>query len=127
MSADPPQSNNTCSFSGVSVSIDALGSMVSLCVDTSVYGPAAIFKTSYWYTDDHYVFIRKDTNEKNWHVELRLKSAISEKTELEALAGDFSNKLLDQQIRQIVISETKNVRDRLVEKAFFEGRKRNVL
>ncbi len=105
----------------VKITTDPLGQYVSICIDTTVYGRVAVFKTVYWFTDQYYVLLQKAEPESNdLRVELRLKSE-ADSDILEQAGGEFLNRLLDQQVRQDVLIETANIRDYLVKKAFFEG------
>lgn len=110
---------------GLSVLIDELGRFAELTIHDSVYDRVAVYKTAYWFTDRHYVFLRP--HDKGLVVELRLKRPMATPGDVAAVAGDFANRLLDQQVRQQVLAETAEVRDGLIQKAFFEGRKRRLV
>ncbi len=100
---------------------DNLGAFATIHVNTGVYGKTAIFKTAYWYTDRCYLFLSKpDDAPEIIRVEVRPKGTI-DREELVRLCREFCNSLVDQQVRQDVITETGSIRDSLVKKAFFEG------
>lgn len=69
-------------------------------------------------TDQFYVFLQKD-QASNWVVELRNKQEFE--ADLQQAAAEFSNKLIDFRLREIVNAETLGVREALVKKAFMEG------
>lgn len=100
---------------------DELGELARLRVDTTVYGKTAIFKTAYWHTERCYLFLSRIPDTDFIEVEVRPKQKIG-RDALVGLCREFCNKLIDQQVRQDVIAETRNVRDALIQKAFFEGR-----
>ena len=104
------------------VSADALGSAVTVSIDTSVYGLIAIFKTAYWWTDRAYLYLRWDDGEgRRILVEIRSKTDIQADA-LVSIGRQFCNSLIDHQVRQEVLAETLGVRDRLLARAFGEGR-----
>jgi His-Xaa-Ser system protein HxsD len=108
-------------FAGLVVSNDELGQAVQVTVDTNLYDKAAIFKTAYWTTERGYLFLSRKEGSDDICVEIRKKS---EGVDLEQLAREFCNALIDQQTRQIVLHETTDERDILLEKAFAAGRGR---
>lgn len=101
---------------------DDLGAFVQMSVDPEVFSETAILKTAYWFTDFYYLYLSKDNNTGMVDVELRLKEG-NDAGKLKAACGEFWNKLLDQEVRQKVLSETSAVRDALITKAFFEAKK----
>ncbi len=100
---------------------DELGVYARLSVDPNVFSETAILKSAYWFTDQYFLFLAKKKESGFWEVEFRLKEGKSLDI-LKAACGEFSNSLIDQEIRQKVISETKDVRDTLIKKAFFEAK-----
>lgn len=100
---------------------DDLGVFAQVSVDPAVFSEAAILKTAYWFTDHYYLFLAKNTGTGLLDVEFRLKQG-DDKEKLKAACGEFWNALLDQEVRQKVLSETTAVRDALIKKAFFEAR-----
>ncbi|NTU72796.1 hypothetical protein HGB07_01315 [Candidatus Roizmanbacteria bacterium] len=87
-------------------------------------------KTAYWFTNEYFLYLCRGTNgiETNLFVEFRLKEpAENELIRLENACREFSNRLIDQVVRQSVLTETSAFRDTLVKKAFFEGRLRTDL
>lgn len=100
---------------------DELGVFAQVSVDPSVFSEAAILKTAYWFTDKYYLFLAKSRANGLFEVEFRLKTGESLE-QLKAACGEFSNNLLDQEVRQKVLLETASVRDTLLKKAFLEGK-----
>ena len=109
-------------LAGLQVSTDELGAYVAVIIDTAIYQRTAVMKTAYWQTNYCYVFIAKGNSTDTLKIELRVKDP-AQVVDLEPLARDFCNRLLDQQVREMVATETGEIRDTLVKKAFFEGRK----
>ena len=106
----------------IEFTMDALGQAVVMDVDTSVYSQVAVFKAAYWWSDRCYLYMRRSNKDaEHLLIEMREKSP-SQQQALEKLAKEFCNYLLDQQVRQYVLSETQTVRNLLLEKAFREGR-----
>jgi His-Xaa-Ser system protein HxsD len=101
---------------------DEFGTYVRFHVDTHVFSEAAVFKTAYWFTEHYYVFISRKQDNDELSVEIRPKSAECPLQELITACGEFSNYLLDQEVRQTVIQETSEIRDTLIKKAFFEAK-----
>lgn len=108
----------------IEYSLDDLGGYATVCIDTRVFSEAAILKTAYWLTDQYYLYLYRDNahSESILIVELRLKKLGENNAALESACREFSNHLIDQEVRQIVQAETSGLRDSLVQKAFFEGR-----
>lgn len=111
----------------ISCSLDDLGEYATICIDTRVFSETAIMKTAYWLTEEYFLFLFRDTKDPatSLSVELRLKDP-AENTQklLETACRKFGNHLIDQEVRQVVQTETAAFRDALVQKAFFEGRPR---
>ena len=100
---------------------DGLGVFTRVSVDPKVFSEAAILKTAYWFTDQHYLFVAKNPSTGMFDVEFRLKEGDS-LDKLKAACGEFWNNMLDQEVRQKVLGETATMRDTLIKKAFFEAR-----
>ena len=115
------RTENTPSLGDPVIVTDDLGSCVSVSLDTTVYDKAVVFKVAYWYTDRCYVFFAPGKGNNKLSVELRAMEADGPPGNLENLAREFCNRLIDQQVRDLVATETLGVRDALVKKAFFEG------
>jgi His-Xaa-Ser system protein HxsD len=89
----------------------------TLLVDQGVYSREALLRTCYWFTDRCYVFItRPDSG--HYAVNLTQKPGAPA---LETVAGEFTNALLDWQVRLDIQRETADLRELIVAKAFAEG------
>jgi len=100
---------------------DELGVYVRVNVDPKVFSETAVLKTAYWFTDQYYLFVANNRDTGLLDLELRLKQGESLE-QLKAACGEFWNKLLDQEVRQRVLTETSPIREQLLKKAFFEAR-----
>ena len=120
MTAGAAAAETSEDLAGLRVSHDELGIFIVVEVDTTVFDRIAVMKTAYWFTDTHYIFIARGDTPDSLRIELRTK-AQTEPGDLELLAREFCNRLLDQQVREMVAAETGEIRDALIKKAFFEG------
>lgn len=100
---------------------DEFGIYALLGIDTNLFSETAILKTAYWFTDKYFLFFSENGNSSILNVEIRPKNDESKSRLLEA-CGEFSNRLLDYELRQRVIAETCEIRNTLVKKAFFEAK-----
>ncbi len=122
MVANSKTAKNNEDIAGLQISSDNLGVYVAVSIDTAIFRRVAVMKTAYWYTDQCYVFVAKGDAPDSLKIELRAKEP-AETDFLESLARAFCNRLLDQQVREMIAIETGEIRDALVKKAFFEGSK----
>lgn len=91
----------------------------ALEIDTSIYELGAIFRASYALTDKYFIFISRSAEEEN-----RIIVALSTKAgdaPARALAGEFSNQLIDHQLRCTLAREAGPLRELIVAQAFSEG------
>ncbi len=109
------------SLSGVQTGEDELGVYVRIGIDPNIFSEVAILKTSYWFTDHFYLFLGMRRESGLMEVEFRQKE-MGSLDNLKSACGDFWNRLLDQEVRQQVTAETREVRDTLIKKAFFEAK-----
>ncbi|MBD5067929.1 MAG: His-Xaa-Ser system protein HxsD [Alistipes sp.] len=86
-------------------------------VDTSIYCEAVICKTLYWLTSDFVICRSKGTDENIQRIELRLKNDILGYN-WDSLVSDLSDKFIDYKNRQIILEETRNLRELYFAKAF---------
>jgi len=91
---------------------------ITLVVDDAIYSRSALLRACYWFTDRCYIFISRESNGR-FAVNFRLKQPDS--SGLEDIAGEFTNALLDFQLRADIDRETATVRELIVAKAFAEG------
>jgi His-Xaa-Ser system protein HxsD len=103
-----------------SFTVDGLGQSVIVEIDATLFDKAAIFKTAYWGTERAFLYLTQDKAAGLIYAELRPKKP--DATDLETVAREFCNALIDQQTRQIVLQETAVERDVLLTKAFGAGR-----
>ena len=113
-----PDLNNSVS---VKSGEDEFGVYAQLGIDTNLFSETAILKTAYWFTDQYFLFFPENSSPSIFNVEVRPKDG-GGKDSLLTACGEFSNRLLDQELRQRVIAETGEVRNTLVRKAFFEAK-----
>jgi len=90
---------------------------VSFDVDEDLYSPDAIYSAAYLFIDRAYVFLARPA-ERKVRVRLRTKAAATE-AELEALAGEFANELLNSQLRFRIGRATAPIREHYMARAFF--------
>ncbi len=84
-------------------------------VDPRVYGQRAILGALYWLTDRAYVRLRATASD-GFIVEIALKP--DSHSDLDSLAGEFHNRLLDESLRVAISEETRGVRELIFAKAF---------
>ena len=76
-----------------------------------LYSKASLFKTCYKYLDDFYIHL--DQDETYYYVSIESKS---ENNSIDI--NEFQNEMVDQMNREIVFSQTKNIREILMARAF---------
>ena len=91
--------------------------VVLLRVDTNLYARESLFRACYQFTDRCYLFLRPD-GEHGIVVEIRRKP---ESASMNGVLGDFSNELLNQQVRTDISRETRAIREMIVAQAFRES------
>jgi len=96
---------------------DVLGDLGAITIDPTLYTEQAVFRTAYWLTDRHYVFLDRDG--ARIRVEIRNKPGLT--ADLQQACAEFCNALVDFRLRGIVAQETGGIRDALVKQAFLEG------
>ena len=84
-----------------------------LTIDSDLYEKDAILQASYKYTDK--CFINIEQKDKKTEIYFICKQT---EIDLEKLALEFGNELIDQQVRFITGKEYKEIREQLVKKAF---------
>ncbi|HEX8456365.1 MAG TPA: His-Xaa-Ser system protein HxsD [Pyrinomonadaceae bacterium] len=92
----------------------------SLCigVDTAVYSLEALFRVCYGFTDKCYLFLQPEEASSVVRVKFSRKTP---DCDLPSLAGEFSNELINQKVRQQIASETRAIRELIVAQAFAEA------
>jgi His-Xaa-Ser system protein HxsD len=89
-------------------------------VDEELYALDAVYGAAYLFIDRCYVFLARPA-ERKVTVRLRSKGAATPE-ELEALAGEFANELLNSQLRVRLSRETAAIREQYMARAFFAPR-----
>lgn len=86
-------------------------------VDESLYSLDSLFRTCYMFTDRAYLYLRR---EKPGHVSVHIAPK-EQPIDLAALAGEFTNELLDYRVRSLVSAESGKIRELIVAQAFAES------
>lgn len=86
-------------------------------LDESIYKKDAVYGTAYLFIDRCFVYLSRP-EESKIGVELVHREEVGEK-ELEALAGEFVNELLNQVVRAQVGEATARIREYYMARAFF--------
>ena len=90
---------------------------VTLLVDEDLYALDAVYGAAYLFVDRCYVLLGRPQER---HISVRLKAkGETSKDELEAMAGEFSNELLNQVLRLRIGERNKKIREYTLAKAFF--------
>ncbi len=84
-----------------------------LKIDCNIYEKEAVMQASYKFTDKCYLNIEKADNYFEVYIQGKENTA-----DLEKIALEFGNEIIDQQIRLQTGREFKEVREQLVKKAF---------
>jgi His-Xaa-Ser system protein HxsD len=91
---------------------------LSFCVDTAVYSLEALFRVCYIFTDKCYLYLEVAEPASVIRVNFSQKTS---KANLEVIAGEFSNELINQRVRMDVATETRAIRELIVAQAFAES------
>src|SRR4051812_48585812 len=96
--------------------------VLSVDLNENVYSRDTVLRTAYWFTDRCYLYITR-LNPDLFRVQFKPKeSKPGDLVEtLEETAGEFLNSLLDHQLRHDIESQTGQIRELLVAKAFAEA------
>ena len=98
---------------------EIIGGGSCLRLDSSIYSPELVMRTAYWFTDRIYIYITRNSADNNLlEVFFRNKE---ENTDLNHIAHEFLNSLIDQAVRKQVERETHEIREIIVKKAFSEA------
>ncbi len=89
-----------------------------IAVNSDLYSREALFRVCYMFTDRCYLFLSQEEGSPIIHVRFTRKSP---ETGLNELAGEFSNELINQEVRLDVAAETKAIRELIVAQAFAEA------
>ncbi|SRR5258706_6029503 len=98
---------------------------ISFDVDEDLYAVDAVYGAAYLFIDRCYVFLARPAERK---VRIRLRTkAPSPASDLEALAGEFANELLNSQLRLRVGRATAAIREQYMARAFFSEQKSSTI
>src|SRR4051812_38295573 len=89
-----------------------------VAVNTDLYSREALFRVCYLFTDRCYLFLMQDEGSPVIQVRFTRKSS---DTDLNKMAGEFSNELINQKVRMDIAAETKAIRELIVAQAFTEA------
>jgi His-Xaa-Ser system protein HxsD len=93
--------------------------LIAMDIDRELFSMDAVLRSSYKFTDRCHIFIQThETRMDRWTVVIRPKNADANVIEL---AGDFSNELIDQRLRERLEQQFGDVRTLIVAQAFAEG------
>lgn len=100
---------------------DNFGKFLVVKIDIGLYPLDSVMKSTYWFTDRYFLYLNwSDQEHKFLEVSFRSKSNADD-SNLPAVAGDFLNSVLDQQIRKQIEEESSLIKSIIVKKAFSEG------
>lgn len=90
----------------------------TLCIsiDANLYEEAIVYKCFYWYGGAYSTTIEKA--KQKYAVTVKKKDHDISDTEVEMLVAKIKNDLIDYKTRQIIQTETKNIKEILIAKAF---------
>jgi len=91
---------------------------LSLPVDTAIYSLEALFRVCYIFTDRCYLFLTPADESSVINVFITGKTS---DCNLRAIAGEFSNELINQKVRSDIALETNAIRELIVAQAFAEA------
>lgn len=86
-------------------------------LDRTVYTDEAIFRTCYTFTDRCYLWLERDGPD---HLRVRFKPKANDRN-LTDIVGAFGNELINQRVRIDLARETREIRQRIVERAFADA------
>jgi len=87
-------------------------------LDLAIYSLEGIKRAAYWLTGRAYVYVEPADGQATVLVRL---APIDPSSDLAALAGEFVNRVLDEDLRRQVFEETRPIRELIVAQAFAEA------
>ena len=97
---------------------DVADDSLVVAVNSDLYSREALFRVCYLFTDRCYLFLVQEENSPVVQVRFTRKG---HDTDLNEIAGEFSNELINQKVRMDVAAETKAIRELIVAQAFAEA------
>ena len=92
---------------------------ISFDLDEELYSRDAVYGAAYLFIDRCYAFLARPAD-KTIRVRLRAKKQTAAE-QMEALAGEFANELLNQMLRQRIGDSTAKIREYYMARAFFSS------
>ena len=90
-----------------------------LKINTKIYSLEALYKTCYVFIDKAYLFLDGDPRRE---IEVIIKGKKKlKRAELEKIAGEFTNELLNNSLRMTLSKKTAKIREQIVEQALFSA------
>ncbi len=86
-------------------------------IPNNIYSETVIFKTIYWFTGDYYIEVKK--NDESFIIKIEKEKGNISKEEERILSAKINKHLIDNKTREIILNETKSIRDLTILKAFF--------
>lgn len=86
-------------------------------IDTSIFSESVIAKALYWYAELFYIYWNKRDNSIH-EITLELKPNANNSYTFEYVTSKFSQDLIDYKNRDLIMYETKDIRNILYVKAF---------
>ncbi|QQR80749.1 MAG: His-Xaa-Ser system protein HxsD [Deltaproteobacteria bacterium] len=93
---------------------------IHISLDESVYGLSVILKTSYSFTDKCYLLISSVGPKLVVRI-APLEDSDEKKLDFKQVAKEFCNQLLEQKMREQVLTETGTIRETIITRAFLSG------
>lgn len=97
--------------------VNALGEFFLLSLDKELYSKEAIMKTCYVFTDDYFIHAIKVSNETTG-ICFYNKSEEHQVHDINTSVKQFLQTLQENEMRQIILQETKTLHEEIVKKAF---------
>ncbi|WP_166665222.1 His-Xaa-Ser system protein HxsD [Scandinavium goeteborgense] len=97
--------------------VNALGEFFLLSLDKNIYSKEAIMKTCYAFTDDYFIHAIKVSDERVG-VFFYNKSEDRDVQDINMAVRRFLQTLQENEMRQIILQETKTLHEEIVRKAF---------
>ena len=88
----------------------------SLDIDLTMYDLAAVLRACHRFTDRYYVSLARKTEQL-----ASLQITAKDGSDASGVAGEFSNALIEEQLRASIASETRVVRELIYRQAFVEA------
>lgn len=91
---------------------------LKIVVNTAIYPVEVLFRTCYTFTDRCYLFLEPDEEKNCVYIHISGKELSAD---VGAVAGEFANELINQELRRQIAAETRSIRELIVTQAFAEA------